>query len=139
MVVDEAYHDYVTDPDYPDAIAEHVRERPNVAALRTFSKIYGLAGLRVGYMVAPADVVREAMKVRAPFDVSELAHVAALASLDDPAELARRRDLNERGRAELVAALAAARDDAVPGVRQLPRRRRRRRPRPGPRARGRRA
>jgi histidinol-phosphate aminotransferase len=108
VVVDEAYHDYVTDPDYPDAIAEHVLERPNVAALRTFSKIYGLAGLRVGYMVGPAAVVRETMKVRAPFDVSELAHVAALASLDDPAELIRRRDLNTRGRADLVAALAAA-------------------------------
>ena len=108
VVVDEAYHDYVTDPDYPDAIAEHVGGRPNVAVLRTFSKIYGLAGLRIGYMVAPAEVVREAMKVRAPFDVSELAHVAALASLDDPGELARRRDLNERGRAELVAALATA-------------------------------
>jgi histidinol-phosphate aminotransferase len=108
VVVDEAYHEYVTDPDYPDAIAEHVLERPNVAALRTFSKIYGLAGLRVGYMVGPADVVRETMKVRNAFDVSELAHVAALASLDDPAELVRRRELNERGRADLEAALVAA-------------------------------
>lgn len=107
VVVDEAYHEYVTDPDYPDAIAEHVTERPNVAALRTFSKIYGLAGLRVGYMVGPADVVRETQKVRNAFDVSELAHVAALASLDDPAELIRRRDLNERGRADLEAALHA--------------------------------
>ena len=107
VVVDEAYHDYVTDPDYPDAIAEHVGARPNVAALRTFSKIYGLAGLRVGYMVAPPEVVREAMKVRNAFDVSELAHVAALASLDDADELRRRRDLNERGRAQVVAALEA--------------------------------
>jgi histidinol-phosphate aminotransferase len=47
VVVDEAYCDYITDPDYPDAIAEHVGRRPNVAVLRTFSKIYGLAGLRV--------------------------------------------------------------------------------------------
>ena len=108
VVVDEAYHEYVTDPDYPDAIAEHVLERPNVAALRTFSKIYGLAGLRVGYMVGPAEVVRETMKVRNAFDVSELAHVAALASLDDPVELIRRRELNERGRADLEAALVAA-------------------------------
>jgi histidinol-phosphate aminotransferase len=108
VVVDAAYHEYVTDPDYPDAIAEHVPERGNVAVLRTFSKIYGLAGLRVGYMVGPAEVVREAMKVRNAFDVSELAHVAALASLDDAAEVARRRELNERGRAELEAALRAA-------------------------------
>ena len=108
VVVDEAYHEYVVDPDYPDAIAEHVLERPNVAALRTFSKIYGLAGLRVGYMVGPADVVRETMKVRNAFDVSELAHVAALASLDDPVELIRRRELNEQGRADLERALEAA-------------------------------
>ena len=108
VVVDEAYHEYVTDPDYPDAIAEHVLERPNVAGLRTFSKIYGLAGLRVSYMVGPADVVRETMKVRNAFDVSELAHVAALASLDDPVELIRRRELNERGRTDLEAALVSA-------------------------------
>jgi histidinol-phosphate aminotransferase len=108
VVVDEAYHEYVTDPDYPDAIAEHVLERPNVAALRTFSKIYGLAGLRAGYLVGPAAVVHETMKVRHAFDVSELAHVAALASLHDPVELIRRRELNERGRAELEAALVAA-------------------------------
>jgi histidinol-phosphate aminotransferase len=108
VVVDQAYFEYVTDPDYPDAVAEHALERPNVAVLRTFSKIYGLAGLRVGYMVGPAAVVREVMKVRNPFDVSELAHVAAIASLDDAAELVRRRELNEQGRADLVAALAAA-------------------------------
>ena len=114
VVVDQAYFEYVTDPDYPDAIAEHALERPNVAVLRTFSKIYGLAGLRVGYMVGPAAVVREVMKVRNPFDVSELAHVAAIASLDDAAELARRRELNERGRADLVAALAAVGMTAFP-------------------------
>jgi histidinol-phosphate aminotransferase len=116
VVVDEAYHEYVTDPDYPDAIAEHVHERPNVAALRTFSKIYGLAGLRIGYLVGPHEVVREAMKVRNPFDVSEVAHAAALASLDDPDEVARRRDLNERGRAELAAALREAGMEPLPSV-----------------------
>jgi histidinol-phosphate aminotransferase len=116
VVVDEAYHEYVTDPDYPDAIAEHVHERPNVAVLRTFSKIYGLAGLRIGYLVGPPGVVREAMKVRNPFDVSEIAHAAALASLDDPAEVALRRELNERGRDELAAALRAAGMEPLPSV-----------------------
>jgi histidinol-phosphate aminotransferase len=116
VVVDEAYHEYVTDPDYPDAIAEHVRERPNVAALRTFSKIYGLAGLRIGYLVGPPEVVREAVKVRNPFDVSEIAHAAALASLDDPDEVVRRRNLNERGRAELAAALREAGMEPLPSV-----------------------
>ena len=116
VALDEAYHEYVTDPDYPDAIAEHVHERPNVAVLRTFSKIYGLAGLRIGYLVGPSGVVREAMKVRNPFDVSEIAHAAALASLDDAAEVARRRALNERGREELAAALREAGMEPLPSV-----------------------
>jgi histidinol-phosphate aminotransferase len=106
VVLDEAYHHYVTDPGYPDGIAEHVGRLPNVAVLRTFSKIYGLAGLRIGYLVGPPQVVRELGRVRRPFDVNELAHVAALASLDETAELDRRRDLNERGRARLRAAFA---------------------------------
>src|SRR6185437_5442723 len=114
VVVDEAYHEYVTDPDYPDAIAEHVHERPNVAALRTFSKIYGLAGLRIGYLVGPPEVVREAMKVRNPFDVSEIAHAAA------------RPERARAGRARRGA--ARGRHGAAPVGRQLPHRGRRRRP-----------
>ena len=109
VVVDEAYHEYVTDPDYPDAIAEHVLERPNVAALRTFSKIYGLAGLRVGYMVGPGGggargdegARRRSTSPSSPTSPRSRAWTTR-------AELARRRDLNERGRADLVAALAAA-------------------------------
>ena len=127
IVVDEAYSDYITDPDYPDAIVEHVGRRPNVAVLRTFSKIYGLAGLRVGYMVGPPEVVREVMKIRNAFDVSELAHVAALASLDDADELRRRREVNERGRIDLQATFEGLGMQPLPGVRQLPRGRRRRR------------
>ena len=101
VAVDEAYCEYIEEPDYPDAIAEHVGRRPNVAVLRTFSKIYGLAGLRVGYLVGPAAVVREVMKIRNAFDVSELAHVAAIASLDDTSELERRRRVNAEGRRRL--------------------------------------
>ncbi|MGN6380220.1 MAG: histidinol-phosphate transaminase [Gaiellales bacterium] len=106
VVVDEAYHEYVTDPDYPDAIAEHVGRRPNVAALRTFSKIYGLAGLRIGYLVGPPPVTEAVARLRNAFDVNELAHAAALASLDDAHEVVRRRDLNERGRQQLQAAFS---------------------------------
>jgi len=98
VVVDQAYFEYVTEPGYPDAIAEHVERRPNVAVLRTFSKIYGLAGLRVGYMVARPEVVREVGRIRNAFDVSELGHVAAAASLGEQAEVERRRQLNEGGR-----------------------------------------
>jgi histidinol-phosphate aminotransferase len=114
VVVDEAYHEYVTDPDYADGVAEHVGRRPNVAVLRTFSKIYGLAGLRVGYLVGPPEVVRELGKVRNAFDVSELAHVAALASLDDCDELVRRRELNERGRGLLWDVFAGLGMDPYP-------------------------
>ncbi len=100
-VVDQAYFEYIDDPDYADAVQEHFKQGRNVVVLRTFSKIYGLAGLRVGYAVAPAAVVTEISKVRRAFDVSTPAQEAALASLADVDELRRRRDLNATGRAEL--------------------------------------
>jgi histidinol-phosphate aminotransferase len=104
VVVDAAYHEYVTDPRHVDAVAAF-GDRPNVLVLRTFSKMFGLAGLRVGYGVAASDVVADLGKVRGPFDVSELANVAAVASLDDPGECERRRDVNRRERERLDAAL----------------------------------
>ena len=104
VVVDEAYHEYVVDPDYPDSIAEH-GERPNVCSLRTFSKIYGLAGLRIGYAVAADGVIDALGRARNAFDTTEPAHLAALASLDDDAELARRRELNHEGREHLRSGL----------------------------------
>lgn len=82
LVVDEAYHEFVTDPDVPDAIAL-LGDRPNVAVLRTFSKAYGLAALRAGYLVGPPDVVDAVDRVLAPFNVSGPAQAAAIASLDD--------------------------------------------------------
>jgi histidinol-phosphate aminotransferase len=100
-VVDQAYFEYVDEPDYPDAIEEHVKAGRRVLVLRTFSKIYGLAGLRVGYGVGHESIVGALAKVRPAFDVSLAAQEAALASLGDPDELARRRALNREGRAEL--------------------------------------
>jgi histidinol-phosphate aminotransferase len=99
-VVDQAYFEYIDDPDYPDAIEEYFKKGARVVVLRTFSKIYGLAGLRVGYGIAAEDVVAEIGKVRRAFDVSTAAQVAAVASLGDEAELARRRGecARERGR-----------------------------------------
>src|SRR5581483_11156568 len=86
-----------------DAVPGHEHFVPGrrVVVLRTFSKIYGLAGLRVGYAVAPADVVAATSKVRRAFDVTSTAQAAALASLDDGGELARRRNANAAGRARL--------------------------------------
>jgi histidinol-phosphate aminotransferase len=104
LVVDAAYHEYVTDPGYGDAVAD-LGDLPNVAVLRSFSKVYGLAGMRVGYMVGPPEVVAAVSKIAHPFGVSELAHVAAIASLDDEDEVARRRDANLRERERLRAGL----------------------------------
>ena len=104
-IVDQAYFEYVDDPDYADAIEELFKEGRRVVVLRTFSKIYGLAGLRIGYGVAPADVVTATSKVRRAFDVSATAQAAALASLGDEAELARRRALNAAGREALEGSL----------------------------------
>ncbi|GAB3507716.1 histidinol-phosphate transaminase [Amycolatopsis cihanbeyliensis] len=86
VVLDEAYREYVTDPDVPDGL-QFARERDNVAVLRTFSKAYGLAGLRVGYGVAPAHVTTALRKVYVPFSVNALAQAAAIASLDARDEL----------------------------------------------------
>jgi len=104
-VVDQAYLEYIDDPEYPDAIAEYFKAGRRVVVVRTFSKIYGLAGLRVGYAVAPASVVTAMDKVRRPFDVSTAAQAAALASLDGADEIARRRRLNVEGRAQVERAL----------------------------------
>jgi histidinol-phosphate aminotransferase len=104
-VVDQAYFEYIDDADYLDAVGELFLQGRRVAVLRTFSKIYGLAGLRVGYGIAPKDVVAATSKVRRAFDVTAPAQAAALASLDGEEELARRRALNAAGRAELEAAL----------------------------------
>ncbi len=116
-VVDQAYLEYIDDPDYPDAIREYAKSGHRVLALRTFSKIYGLAGLRVGYGVGPADVITAIGKVRRAFDVGTPAQEAALASLDDHAELARRRSLNRDAMSSLVDTLhAQGFDPAGPAV-----------------------
>jgi histidinol-phosphate aminotransferase len=103
-VLDQAYFEYVDDPDYPDGV-DYLRAGANVLVLRTFSKIYGLAGLRVGYGIGPADVVTAIGKVRRAFDVTAPAQEAALASLGDPGEIARRAAVNAEGRARLEAIL----------------------------------
>jgi histidinol-phosphate aminotransferase len=104
-VLDQAYFEYLDDPDYPDGVDEYLRSGRRVLVLRTFSKIFGLAGLRVGYGVGPAEVVTAIGKVRRAFDVTSAGQEAALASLDDDAELARRRSVNREAMGHLVAIL----------------------------------
>jgi histidinol-phosphate aminotransferase len=114
VVVDQAYREYVDDPGYPDAIEEYYKAGRPIAVLRTFSKIYGLAGLRVGYMVAPPEVVTAVNKVKRPFDVSSAAQEAALASLAGPAaEIERRLRVNAEG---MVALALVLRDNGLEPV-----------------------
>src|SRR5207248_624222 len=100
-VIDQAYFEYIDDSDYVDGL-DLFRKGRRVVVLRTFSKIFGLAGLRVGWAVAPADVATATSKVRRAFDVTATAQAAALASLDNPEEIARRRELNAMGRERLA-------------------------------------
>jgi histidinol-phosphate aminotransferase len=100
-VLDQAYLEYIDDPDYPDGVEEYLKPGRRVVVLRTFSKIYGLAGLRVGYGLAPAAIVTSIAKVRRAFDITTPAQEAALASLDSAHELDRRRRVNAEGRGQL--------------------------------------
>ena len=101
-VLDEAYFEYVEEPGYPDGVEEYLkRDGRRILVLRTFSKIYGLAGLRVGYGIGPPNVVAAIRKVRNAFDVNQVAQDAALASLDDVEEIARRRAATAEGRRQL--------------------------------------
>ena len=116
-VIDQAYFEYVDHPDYPDAVEEYVKAGCRAVVLRTFSKIYGLAGLRVGYGVGPASIVTAIGKVRRAFDVAQPAQEAALASLDAPEEVERRRRLNAEGIADLERVLLGhGLGPAVPAV-----------------------
>jgi histidinol-phosphate aminotransferase len=101
-VLDQAYFEYLSDNDYPDGIEEYFKRGHRVAVVRTFSKIYGLAGLRVGWGVAAAGIATAVGKVRRAFDVVTPAQVAAVASLDDPAEVDRRRRSNAEQRAVVL-------------------------------------
>ena len=93
-VLDQAYFEYIDEPGYPEGVAEYFRRGRRVLVLRTFSKIYGLAGLRVGYGVGPADVITAIGKVRRAFDVTSSGQEAALASLGVDDEVEHRRAAN---------------------------------------------
>ena len=104
-VLDQAYLEYIDDPEYPDGIEDYLKQGRRVLVLRTFSKIYGLAGLRVGYGLGPASLVTAIGKVRRAFDITTPAQEAALASLESAQELARRRQVNAEERTRLEAIL----------------------------------
>jgi histidinol-phosphate aminotransferase len=97
IVVDEAYYEYVRDPEYPDTL-KYFRDGRDILILRTFSKAYGLAGLRIGYGIAKKDIVSEMNKVREPFNTNTLAQVAALRALDDKEHIKKSKETNELGK-----------------------------------------
>lgn len=101
---DEAYHEFVADPAYGTALGLR-NDFENIVVLRTFSKIYGLAGARIGYGVAPPEVAEAIDKVREPFNVNLLGQIGAYYSLDAQHEIRRRAEVNRRERKTVEAAL----------------------------------
>lgn len=103
VVLDEAYREYIDDPEYPDAF-EYLRKGRSIMILRTFSKIYGLAGLRIGYGFAPRAIMSDVAKMRLPFNISRIGQVAALAALDDERHVRRSAEENRAGKEYLYSA-----------------------------------
>ncbi len=116
VVIDQAYFEYIHRDDYPDAVATYFARGHRVLVLRTFSKIYGLAGLRVGYAIGPAEVCAAMAKVRRPFDLSTPAQLAAVASIGDRDEIVRRRLLNAQGLEHLTRILRDHGHEPAPGA-----------------------
>jgi histidinol-phosphate aminotransferase len=98
ILIDEAYHEYVTDPSYQTAVPLAI-ETPNVFVARTFSKAYGMAGMRIGYGIGSAATIKQIARYKMPYNVSVFSVAAALAALDDAAylEAERKRNLDVRG------------------------------------------
>ncbi|MBD3184669.1 histidinol-phosphate transaminase [Candidatus Poribacteria bacterium] len=97
VVFDEAYYEYVERDDFPNTV-EYVREGRSVVTLRTFSKIYGLAGLRIGYGITTPEIVKILDKVRQPFNVNAVAQAAAIASLKDKEHVEKSVKVNSEGK-----------------------------------------
>jgi histidinol-phosphate aminotransferase len=104
VVLDEAYNEYLPPAERVDT-ADWIKDFPNLVVTRTFSKIYGLAGLRVGYALASAEIADLMNRVRQPFNVNNLAIAAAVAALDDHLFVAESYELNRRGMEQIVAGL----------------------------------
>ena len=117
FVLDEAYFEFADGfvPDYPDGL-EYVRAGRSILVLRTFSKIAGLAGLRIGYGFGPSEVLSAMHKVREPFNANLVAQAAALAALDDEPHRSRVRDLVVSERSRLFSALSERRLTVHPSI-----------------------
>ncbi|MCL4780713.1 MAG: histidinol-phosphate transaminase [Gammaproteobacteria bacterium] len=115
VVLDEAYGEYVEGTDWPDTL-RWLDEFPRLIITRTFSKMYALAGLRVGYSVSHREIAGLLNRVRQPFNVNSLAQVAARAALDDTVHVTRSRQLNAAGLGQLSAGLRALGWQPIPSA-----------------------
>jgi len=115
VVYDEAYREYIDDPNYPDPL-KYYRRGDKIIILRTFSKMYALAGLRVGYGIANEKISDALKRVRMPFNVSSLAAVAAEAALDDDDHVRRSNEINNAGREYLTKEMSGLGLEVIPSV-----------------------
>lgn len=115
VVMDEAYFEYVEEADYPDSLA-YLGKYSNLMVLRTFSKIFGLSGLRVGYGVARKEVVEMINRIRQPFNVNSLGQTAARAAIDDHKHLEKSRKVNREGKEFLYRQLSKMGLEVVPSA-----------------------
>ncbi len=113
VFIDEAYSEFASAADYPQLVP-HLSKFPNLMLNRTFSKIYGLAGLRIGYAFSGEDVIRAMWKVKPPFDVNLAAQAAAVAALSDDEHLRRTLEMNARGIRELTESLKSLGFEVLP-------------------------
>jgi histidinol-phosphate aminotransferase len=103
VIMDEAYFEYIDDPVYPDSF-KYLRERKNILILRTFSKIYGLAGVRLGYGVASQEIIASLARLHVSFNVNRLSQMAGIAALDDHEHVRKGKAVNDAGKEYLYAA-----------------------------------
>ncbi|MCC5874451.1 MAG: histidinol-phosphate transaminase [Gammaproteobacteria bacterium] len=115
VVLDEAYFEYVDAPEHPDGI-RLLAEHPNLVVTRTFSKIHGLAALRMGYAVSSTAIADLLNRLRQPFNANALAQAAAVAALGDEGYMRESRRLNDAGLAELTAAFHARQLPWIPSA-----------------------
>jgi len=107
VVMDEAYYEFATDPEYPDTLGTHFAGGRDILVLRTFSKAYGLAGLRAGYGIAKKEIIDDINRLREPFNCNSLAQEAAVAALEDEEHLKYSLHINEEGKKYLYRELSA--------------------------------
>jgi len=103
VIMDEAYYEYIDNPNYPDSF-KYLKEGKNILILRTFSKIYGLAGVRLGYGIAQKEIIASLAKLRISFNVNRLSQIAGMAALDDHEHMKKSKAVNDAGKEYLYEA-----------------------------------